>query len=295
MKNNIESLGVLAPLRQGATNTNYILDSKHITATLSSLYDLKIVDCGSYSQVYFYPNRKLKKSKNNDYVLIKPSIESDTNSNNLKKESTLKTCSEIELRSIIRSKLACQRLAKCNIDCWETFITLTIDTNLTDVNLAYKRFKCFVNKVRRIKSDFKYLCVVEFQKRGAVHYHLLTNVNINDSKLIFKQEDNPKYLHIKYWIDGYTSVEVIKGDPKKIIGYIAKYMTKDIDNRLFNHRRYYYSSNLNMPKESYINLDNEKERDFFIKKIQDKELIYHNEYINHYDNSNVTFLEFYNQ
>ena len=35
-----------------------ILDSKLISATL---YDIKIVNCGDYSQVYIYDNKKLRK------------------------------------------------------------------------------------------------------------------------------------------------------------------------------------------------------------------------------------------
>lgn len=70
-------------------------------------------------------------------------------------------------------------------------------------------------------------------------------------------------------------------------------MTKDIDNRLFNKHRYFYSKNLNKPKENYIDTDNEEEYNYYIKKIQDKDLIYQNQYVNPYDNTNVTFLEFY--
>ena len=170
-------------------------------------------------------------------------------------------------------------------------ILLTFEENVIDIVKANKRFRYFIDKVKRVKKDFKYLCIPEFQKRGAVHYHLLTNVDINDKTLICEQIAHKKFYHIKYWNEGFTSVEVIKGDPKKIIGYIAKYMTKEIDNRLFNRHRYFYSKNLNLPSESFINLENEKEKDYYIKKIQDKELVYHNEYINSYDNSKVTFLE----
>ena len=46
------------------------------------------------------------------------------------------------------------------------------------------------------------------------------------------------------------------------------------------------------PKESYINLDNSIDSDFYNKKIQDLELIYQNQYINPYDNNKVAFLEF---
>lgn len=43
-----------------------ILDSKLIVETFKKSYDVKLVDCGSYSQVYIYQNKKfhtLKKIK----------------------------------------------------------------------------------------------------------------------------------------------------------------------------------------------------------------------------------------
>ena len=69
-------------------------------------------------------------------------------------------------------------------------------------------------------------------------------------------------------------------------------MTKDIDNRLFGHHRYMTSKNLVMPKENFIDTTKEKEFDFYKEKIQDKELIYQNEYINSYNGEPVIFLEF---
>lgn len=212
-------------------------------------------------------------------------VESKTKSN------TCNLTNKIEERNIIRSKLECQRLAKCNMEDWKTFITLTFEENVTSVPFANKRFRYFVKKVQRVKQDFKYLCIPEFQKRGAVHYHLLTNVSVDEKTLIFAQQDNPKFKHIKYWIDGFTSVEIMENDAKKVVGYIAKYMTKDIDDRLFGRHRYFYSKNLYKPKENFIDLESEQDCNFYKKIIQDKELIYQNEYINPYDGSSVTFLE----
>lgn len=287
-----------------------ILDSKLITPTLKN-YDIKLVDCENYVQVYYYEVSKtknisqkdtsdleLKKIKLNkfDENLIELNTQEinelfegiDNKSEN--KETKLEN--SIQERNIIRSKLECQRIAKTNIEEWKTFITLTFEENINDVAYANKRFRYFVDKVRRIKKDFKYLCITEFQKRGATHYHMLCNIDINDTRLIYSQEDNPKFKHIKYWLDGFTSVEVMKDDPKKIIGYIAKYMTKNIDNRLFGHRRYFYSKNLKVPSKSYIDTSQDKELKFYNKKIQDMELIYQNDYINPYDNTKVTYFEF---
>ena len=291
MEENCKLLGGECPtLRGHQQTTTTILDSKHISPTLK-LYNVKLVECGDYIQVYYYNNTKSKKSSDNkeDLKLTKIDINVTSNCTNT---DNMKDTNNIELRSIIRSKLECQRLAKSNIKDWETFITLTFAENVTDVTFANKKFRYFIDKVRRVKKDFKYLCIPEFQKRGAVHYHMLCNININDSTLLYVQEDNKKFKHIKYWNDGFSSIEVMTGESKKVVGYISKYMTKDIDNRLFGKHRYFYSQNLITPKESYINLDNSIDSEFYNKKIQDLELIYQNQYINPYDNNNVSFLEF---
>ena len=199
----------------------------------------------------------------------------------------------IEIKNIMRSKLQCQRLAKCNSNIWETFITLTFQKNVININVGNKEFKNFVRKVRRIYNDFKYLCVPEFQKRGAIHYHLLTNISIKNDKLIYKQIDNKKFLHIKYWNNGFTKVDNIKNDIKKIIGYISKYMTKDIDDRLFGKHRYFYSQNLNKPQISYLNLSNKKHCEFLINILNNKTLIYNNKYIDNFYNDEILFEEYF--
>ena len=271
-----------------------LLDSSLISATIfekPKLYDYKIVECGSFVQVYRYLQPRIKNiNKNDDADLNLKKIKFEVNTS--KKETKLKTANEIEERNITRSKLQCQRIAKADMEYWETFITLTFADNVTDIKLANKRFKYFIDKVRRIKNDLRYLVVPEKQKRGAIHYHLLTNISINDTKLMYNQEDNPKFKHIKYWLDGFNSVELIKGDAKKVIGYISKYMTKDVDNRFFGQRRFFYSQNCIVPKISYIDSMDSRDLEFLQKKIQDKELIYQNKYLNAYDDSEVSFQEF---
>lgn len=283
--------------KNGLEETTSILDSSLIVAT-KDCYNIKLVECGDYCQVYIYNDKKpckTPKEQDMDLELKKYKFDQKFGLNNQTDiKEQFKSSEQIETKNIIRSKLECQRLAKANINDWKTFITLTFEENVTDVKSANKRFKYFIDKVRRVKKDIKYLCITEFQKRGATHYHMLSNIDIEDTTLIYSQEDNPKFKHVKYWNDGFTSVEIMKGDPKKIIGYIAKYMTKDIDNRLFNRHRYFYSRNLTKPVTSYINQDHIKEYDYYKKRIQDKDLIYQNEYLNPYDNTNVLFLEFKN-
>lgn len=291
-----------------------LLDSKHITATdiksrikilandKPKIYDFKVVQCGSYIQVYHYLRNRVKTpAKDDDIDLNLNSIDFDISDS--KKKIKTNISNNIELRSIVRSKLQCQRIAKANMEHWKTFITLTFKENVKDIDYANKKFHNFITVIKRHYKDFKYLCVPEYQKRGAVHYHLLTNLECATDlipkrplKRLYNRDSKTwkelEYYDLKYWNAGFSSAECVTGDVKKIIGYISKYMTKDIDNRLFGHRRFFYSQNCNVPKVSYIDSMDSRDFEFLQKKIQGKELIYQNEYLNTYDDSKVSFQEY---
>ncbi len=300
-------------IEESKEETTSILDSSHIVTTESNtnhelssliLYNIKIVTCGDYIQVYFY---KDKGAIQNELYLRKKISKNENIDDNVKTTALAllpeEPSKEIQIRSIIRSKLECQRLAKSNMKDWKTFITLTFKDNITDLEFANKKLRNYIDSVKRKKKDFKYLCIPEFQERGAVHYHLLTNIDIN-SELIPKRDllklynnttntwKEIEYYDLKYWNLGFSSAEPLVGDAKKVVGYISKYMTKNIDNRLFNRHRYFYSRNLIKPTAKYLNLENDKELEIFKKIIRRTDLIYHNGYINPYDNSEVLFDEY---
>ena len=49
-----------------ATTTNSILDSKHISPTIynntNKKYDIKLVECGDFIQLYLYETKKIRKT-----------------------------------------------------------------------------------------------------------------------------------------------------------------------------------------------------------------------------------------
>lgn len=66
---------------------------------------------------------------------------------------------------------------QANFDLWTHFITLSFRNNETDLKRAKKRLEKFIEKVReRIDPDFAYVYVVEFQKRGAIHFHMVCSI-----------------------------------------------------------------------------------------------------------------------
>lgn len=259
-----------------------LLDSSLISGVRFTKTDFKIVRCGDYLQVYFYTQSKLRdNTKNLDVNGLK----------NKKITSSVSSTQTIRSDNILRSKLNCQRLAKANADAWKSFITLTYSDNMQDLEKAKKDFNYFVKNIKKIKSDFKYIVILEFQKRGAIHFHFLSNLTLQDNFIITKQKSNEKYYDVKYWNKGFTSYEPLDGDLKKIIGYISKYMTKDCDNRLFNFKRYSYSQNLIKPIEEYVNIEEQKEYNYFKDLLNGKECIYTNTYQDMYQND-IIFMEF---
>lgn len=267
-----------------------ILDSSLITQYRSSHptknYSVKLINCGDYIQVYFFENTKEKNNTLYEKDILKK-IDTDTL---VKKNKPMLT--DIALKNIIRSKLQCERLAKSNIKEWGTFITLTFKDNVTDIKQANKQFNTWRTNIAKLKKEFKYIAVPEFQKRGAVHYHILSNLTMEDTDIIVPQKSNNKYYDIKYWSYGYSAVDDVKGDIRKIIGYISKYMTKDYDSRLYGHRRYLNSVNLNKPGISYIDLDDQTDLAYLNKLIEGKDIDYQTTYIDTYTGHDISYLEY---
>lgn len=136
-----------------------------------------------------------------------------------------------------RAKNTVRRTANANPQL-DKFLTLTFAENITDSNYAYKEFDKFIKRVKTRFSSFQYINVIEFQKRGAIHFHLLCNlpyVNVNEFS--------------KIWKHGFIKINRID-NVDNVGAYITKYMTKDnIDERLIGKKCYSMSKNLNAPKE----------------------------------------------
>lgn len=293
-----------------APSLAYLLDSSLITShptTNRKIHTTKIIKCGDNIECYDYSNIKSNIDRNLELVYKKSKLDfsyeynidvksmSDDEFNsfldNNKQKKHKSYLSTIEYKNIIRSKFELQRLVKTNIKDFITFITLTFRDNITDVSIANKKFKIWITRMRKLKKDFKYICVPEFQKRGAVHYHLLTNLSIKDDiNIIYLQKGKNNMYDVRHWNYGFASVFDLKGF--NVVGYISKYMTKDIDNRLYGHRRYLYSNNLKKPIVEYLDLrNNDRHKDYFNNLISDAEIKFSNTYYDKFDNS-IEFTEY---
>lgn len=160
-----------------------------------------------------------------------------------------------------------------NNDSWEYFITLTFDdkffTNQTySHEEAIDLLKKWINNQSHQNKCFTYLLVAELQSCGKLHFHgLISNV----PKWKFKESRYPLDYKIKskrgkliiingkqiynlvnYKL-GFTTISFIE-NTEKVSNYISKYATKDLI-RLKNKKRYWYSRNLEKPKQDFLFID----------------------------------------
>lgn len=154
---------------------------------------------------------------------------------------------------------------------WEWFITLTFSKDKVD-RYDYKecstKLRKWLNNMRsKYAPDLKYLIVPEQHKDGAWHFHgLLSNTgNLKFNKALNKHTALPLFtksglqiFNFGNYKMGYSTATAIT-DTSKASSYITKYITKDLVVATKGHRRYYPSSNLNLPQKSFFFLiDSEK-------------------------------------
>lgn len=151
--------------------------------------------------------------------------------------------SERAERSIIRTRKKVRQLVACNLTAWghkPIFFTLTYRENMQDLRESNAEFKKFIRRLRCFLGySPKYLVVVEFQKRGAVHYHgILFNcpyISIPDFKTL--------------WNLGSVDLKLVRNN---LEWYLVKYLTKEtFDKRLYGEKVYFCSRGLFRPTEHY--------------------------------------------
>lgn len=103
------------------------------------------------------------------------------------------------------------------------FLTLTFAENITDVKEANAEFTLFNKRLsyylyQEKRNVLKYICIPEFQKRGAIHFHVLyfNLPYVNFEKLT------------EIWGKGYIFIEGIKETQniEDFAKYVCKYMNK---------------------------------------------------------------------
>lgn len=139
-------------------------------------------------------------------------------------------------RVLARARTSVRRLVNCNPDL-NKFFTLTFAENVTNFAFANECFRKYVMRLKyNYKSDLKYLVVPEFQKRGAIHFHVLCNLQYV-----------PVAQLAELWGFGFCRINRI--DNVTNVGlYVSKYIQKQFDDeRLHTKKCYWGSRNLKRP------------------------------------------------
>ena len=192
----------------------------------SFCYNKKIIVSGNVVEVYEY-GRSIGCNLQGDNKILHTGKKK---SNNDKSENNLN-----------RSKKKLRRLINSNVSGNDLFVTLTYKDNMTDIKQCKLDFKKFIMRWNyRRRDKLMYVYVVEFQKRGAVHFHcIFFNVGFISNKELSE-----------LWGHGFVKVNDIDNFDN-VGSYVVKYMQKDlIDDRLRNSDLYGRSKgNLKEPVE----------------------------------------------
>ena len=197
---------------------------------------------------------------------------------------------------------------------WKSFLTLTFKENVNDIDKANLEFKKGIRKLTASYPGLKYLCVPEFQKRGAVHYHLLVNVPVGHESLPVREEKTLYNLKTNrttkinsydfpWWPHGYSSAfDLTTTDEKfSVAAYMTKYFWKDIDNRLFGRRKVMYSKNLEKPKEVHISENSQEMANYleyinrYMTKTNEKHILSETPYVPNMSVYKFETTELYNE
>lgn len=183
---------------------------------------------------------------------------------------------ETRKKTLSQSHSYVRRLINANVKAWgesPKFVTLTFAENVQDIPTANYEFKKFRQRLEyEYKIKLKYLVVMEFQKRGAIHYHAIM------FNLPFIE--NEKLAMI--WGNGFIKINAI--DQVTNIGvYVTKYMTKENyeeakSDRLIGKKSYFTSRGLIKPQET-IDKKEIEQSEAVLSPIKTYEANFENDYL----------------
>lgn len=189
----------------------------------------KIIRCGKMLEIY------------NFEIPIRYGQKGGTKKNSKRKSPRHKEHRE---RSIVRATNTIRRLTHLNFNQNDMFLSLTFNNhqsfNINNLSECLPYYQKFIRKLRQKYPKLLFITVPEFQKRGAVHYHLICNIPlINQDELAL------------LWPHGFSAPRAIRNTTHLAL-YLCKYLSKEFaDARKHGHRLFYSSRGLNKPEIFY--------------------------------------------
>lgn len=192
-------------------------------------YSKKCVISGNIVEIYEYENEILEGYMDKKKTSRGRSVKATDEDKAKNREKTFS-----------RARRDIRRIVNTNINGSSKFVTLTFKDNITDLKQANYEWKKFRQRLEtKLKIKLKYLVVVEFQKRGAIHYHVL----------MFNLPYIKNSVLSDVWSNGFVKINKID-NIDNVGAYVCKYMSKDFsDSRLERQKMYFTSRGLKKPKE----------------------------------------------
>lgn len=279
---------------------------------MAKAYNLKMIRSGNVIEIYQYSDSRMygysrKPSSGSAPTDVIEDVDKETGEIFLRKATEeeqleLKLSKQLSERSKsnIKARNSLRRLVLNNFSNRSTFLTLTFQENLTDLPKANKVFERFV---KYMKGDlakvwgngFKYVAVVEFQKRGAIHYHLICD--LPKYYRYSKVRDRWRQAITALGVSGTGSTKQHRIDKVDNVGaYVVKYMTKaDADERLIGKKLYQTSRGLTKPIEKAYSIDSPEALQALLSTFgvtESTKKVYHSSYIDSYTTGTVEYSEF---
>lgn len=208
----------------------------------------KIIQSGDIVEIYEYSEGYIK-----GYTLTENQLNDRTSSESASSDTDYTDSRE---RSLKRAKTNLRRLINSNVGQYgkeftAKFLTLTFKENVQDIKDANYEFQKFIKRLNyklygTKKANLKYTTVIEFQKRGAIHYHTIVY--------------NMPYLKANeisdVWENGFIKINKID-DVDNVGAYVGEYLGqaekgqgKNIeDDRLRGQKTHFSSRGLFKPVE----------------------------------------------
>lgn len=214
-------------------------------------YNLRVVRSGDVLEIYKYENP------------VHYNYESLQTKHEREKPDEWNGKSE---KNLARARQTIRRIIWANLTRYSKFLTLTYSENMQDLEQFYYDWKMFTQGMRRKGHDLKYLYVLEYQERGAIHAHVL----------IFGDRFIPWQDITDSWGKGIIDIHKIR-DIGNLGAYVCKYLTKDTLAE-YNSKSFHTSRGLKRPIERKITLDEEETATFLSGLLSKGQIVYSNEY-----------------
>ncbi len=138
---------------------------------------------------------------------------------------------------------------------WKVFVHLTYPKKFSsDGKKVKKHLDTFLKRLKRYCPNIKFIWVIEFQERGAPHFHLLTDKEIDKNWLSQNWYGVVNSKDVKHLRVG-TKVEAVQNENHAmayIIGYLKKFKQKIVPEKYQNVGRFWSHSKNILKSSDYV-------------------------------------------